>query len=162
VSVIIPNWNGAALLETLLASLEAQEGIGEVIVVDNGSSDNSVAIGRKAGAQVIELGSNAGFAAAANRGIRESTGEWLAILNNDVELGPGWLQTLVNAASAAGAWFACGKLLARDRPDLIDGTYDLICAGGTAWRCGAGRPDQPLWNRERPIQLTPFTALVVR
>jgi glycosyltransferase involved in cell wall biosynthesis len=55
VSVIIPNWNGAALLEALLASLQAQEGIGEVIVVDNGSSDNSVAIGRQAGARVIEL-----------------------------------------------------------------------------------------------------------
>ena len=84
VSVIIPNWNGAALLEALLASLQAQEGIGEVIVVDNGSSDNSVAIGRQAGARVIELRSNAGFAAAVNRGIREATGEWLAILNNDV------------------------------------------------------------------------------
>ncbi len=162
VSVIIPNWNGAALLEALLASLGAQEGIGEVIVVDNGSSDKSVEIGRKAGAQVIQLRANAGFAAAVNRGIREATGEWLAILNNDVELGPGWLKTLVNAATAAGAWCACGKLLQRSRPDLIDGTYDLVCAGGTAWRCGAGRPDQPVWNRERPIHLAPFTALVVR
>lgn len=162
VSVIIPNWNGAALLQSLLGSLGDQEGIGEVVVVDNGSSDESVGVALAAGARVIELRTNAGFAAAVNRGIGAAKGEWLAILNNDVELSAGWTTTLVHAAMGAGAWFATGKLLDRSHPDLIDGTYDAICAGGTAWRCGAGRPDQPLWNREKPIRIAPFTALLVR
>lgn len=162
VSVIIPNWNGAALLNELLASLRSQAGVDEVIVVDNGSSDNSVEVARQSGARVVEMATNAGFAAAVNRGIREARGAWLAILNNDVELSVGWVDTLVHAATAAGAWFATGKLLDRGQPGLIEGTYDAICGGGTAWRCGQGRPDGPLWNREKTIRLAPFTAILIR
>jgi GT2 family glycosyltransferase len=160
--VIIPNWNGAALLKPLLASLRSQEGVGEVIIVDNGSTDNSLEVAREAGARVIELRSNAGFAAAVNRGIEASTGVWLVILNNDVELGSHWVKSLITAANSAGAWFATGKLLDSRRPELIEGTYDAICAGATAWRCGAGRPDQAFWNREQTIRMAPFTAILVR
>lgn len=162
VSVIIPNWNGAALLKSLLVSLRTQEGIDEVIVVDNGSSDNSVEVARDAEARVIELQSNTGFAPAVNRGIRESKGAWLAILNNDVELTANWVKTLMSTASVRGAWFATGKLLDRNRPERIEGTYDAVCVGGTAWRCGTGQPDQALWNVEKPIRLAPFTALLAR
>ncbi len=64
-------------------------------MVDNGSSDNSADIAREAGARVIELSSNRGFAAAVNVGIRESTRDWLLVVNNDVELTEGWLATLL-------------------------------------------------------------------
>ena len=161
-SVIVPNWNGAPLLKPLLASLRSQERVEEVIVVDNGSLDNSVELAREAGVRVIALATNTGFAAAVNRGIEASTGTWLAIINNDVELGSHWVQTLAAGATVAGAWFATGKLLDAGRRDFIDGTYDAICAGGTAWRCGAGRLDQPLWNREKPIRFPAFTAILVR
>ena len=69
-----------------------------------------MAVARQAGAEVIAMEENAGFAAAVNRGIREvETPEWLAVLNNDVTLEPDWLEQLM--AKVGDAWFATGKLL---------------------------------------------------
>lgn len=161
VSVIVPNWNGADRLRTLFTSLACQRPIHEVLVVDNGSKDQSIAIAQEAGARVVAFPSNRGFAAAVNRGVLEAKADWVAILNNDVELQPGWLQTLYSVATEQSASFATGKLLDAKRRDHIDGTYDAISRGGTAWRCGAGRPDSPLFNREAPIQFPPFTAILV-
>ena len=63
--------------------------------MDNGSTDDSAAVATRAGAQVISLAANAGFAAAVNRGIREAAGsEWIGVLNNDVSLAPDWLATI--------------------------------------------------------------------
>ena len=160
VSVIIPNWNGAELLETLFVSLRRQDLVEEVIVVDNGSSDNSVEVATAANARVIRLTSNLGFAAAVNQGILSARHDWLLILNNDVELAAGWVQTVWNKAIEYSAWFATGKLMDRRKPENLDGTYDAVCRGGTAWRCGAGRKDGPAWNTEKRIGFAPFTALL--
>jgi hypothetical protein len=62
-----------------------------------------------------------------------------------------FLQRLVEAASARDAWFATGKLLCSGAEDMIDGTEDAICRGGTAWRVGSHRPDGPLFSFERLI-----------
>ncbi len=56
------------------------------------------------------MGRNAGFAAAVNRGIRESRGEWIAVLNSDVELAPDYLSSAWQPRDAT-AWFATGKIL---------------------------------------------------
>src|SRR6185369_16301852 len=119
----------------------------EVLVVDNGSSDGAPELARSRGARVIAMGRNAGFAAAVNRGIREARGEWIAVLNSDVELSPGYL----NALQQTGSWFATGKILSAGSRDRIDGTFDLVCRGGTAWRAGSGRHDGPLWSEARAI-----------
>src|SRR5438552_6206135 len=140
ISAIVPVWNGRELLERLLASLAAQtEPAAELLVVDNGSRDGAPELARQRGARVISMGRNAGFAAAVNRGIREARGEWIAVLNNDVELAPDYFQKL----RAANAWFATGKILsgAAPQPARIDATFDTLCRGGTAWRVGNGRPD---------------------
>ena len=56
VAVVIPNWNGSALLGNLLEKLRRQtHPIDRIIVVDNGSSDDSVNVSRNAGAEVIHL-----------------------------------------------------------------------------------------------------------
>ena len=162
VSVIIPNWNGADRLRRLFQTLSVQHPIHEVIVVDNGSTDSSVMLARDAGARVVGFTTNRGFAAAVNRGVTEAAAGWIAIINNDVELGPGWIETLLTAATANSAVFATGKLLNTTQRDLIDGTYDAVSRGGTAWRCGAGRPDGPLFSIEVSIQFPPFTAVLVQ
>ena len=161
-SVIIPNWNGAQRLKALLLALGSQQPIREVIVVDNGSSDDSVRVAQTAGVRVLARSVNSGFAVAVNEGVRAARSDWLLILNNDVELTAGWLQTLYDAAMARGAFFATGKLLHAADHRLIDGTYDAVCRGGTAWRCGAGQPDGRRFEVERAIQFAPFTALLVR
>jgi GT2 family glycosyltransferase len=169
ISAIVPVWNGRELLERLLATLEAQtRRADEVIVVDNGSTDGAPEMAAGRGARVIRMGRNAGFAAAVNRGIRESRGEWIAVLNSDVELAPEYFEVL----AARDAWFATGKILVAEGPlgplpngrgsGTIDGTFDLLCRGGCAWRVGSGRADGPLFSTARPIYSPPWTAVLFR
>ncbi len=165
IAAIIPHWNRRDLLLELLANLAQQtRPFDEIIVVDNGSTDDSVAVALANGAQVIKLEKNLGFAAAVNRGIQAShtsaQGDWIAILNNDVTLAPDWLETLLAATVTAD--FAAGKILRASDHRVIDGTFDLVSGGGCAYRCGAGRPDGPLWNQPRNISIAPMTAAIFR
>lgn len=164
ITAIVPVWNGRHLLERLLATLDAQtEPASELLVVDNGSHDGGPEMARDRGARVIPMGRNAGFAAAVNRGIREARHEWVAVLNNDVELAPDYFARLL----AADAWFATGKILSRgastaDASPRIDATFDAVCRGGTAWRVGSGRPDGPAFSAGREIYSAPWTAALFR
>jgi hypothetical protein len=163
ISAIIPNWNGGALVERVLEGLRTQTcPPEEIILVDNGSEDDSVEVARRKGAKVVALGRNAGFSGAVNRGIQESRREWLAIVNNDVEPARDWLEGLREAVEAPGAWFATGKLCNAAQRDSIDGTYDMLCRGGCAWRAGHGRRDGPMWAGGRKIGFAPFTAALFR
>ena len=162
ITAIVPVWNGRELLDRLLASLEAQtEPAAELLVVDNGSTDGAPELARARGARVIPMGRNAGFAAAVNRGIRESRGEWIAVLNSDVELAPDYFARLL-AAGATGAWFATGKILAAGSGHRIDATFDALCRGGTAWRAGNGRADGPAFSLALRIWSAPWTAALFR
>jgi GT2 family glycosyltransferase len=159
ISAIVPIWNGRADLERLLASLGVQtQPAAELLVIDNGSTDGAPDLARANGARVIPMGRNAGFARAANRGIREATGEWIAVLNSDVELAPDYFERL----SAVDDWFATGRILSMGDPSLIDGTFDLVCRGGTAWRAGNGCPDGPAFAAPRAIFSPPWTAALFR
>ena len=163
ISAIVPVWNGRELLVRLLDSLEAQtQRSGELLVVDNGSTDGASEAARERGARVIAMGRNAGFAAAVNRGIEESRGDWLAVLNSDVVLAPDYLAKLHAAADAGGAWFATGKILAAGSDDRIDGTFDTMSRGGTSWRVGNGRTDGAAFSAAREIWSPPFTAALLR
>jgi len=157
ISAIVPVWNGRELLARLLDSLEAQTlPAAELLIVDNGSTDGAPELARERGARVIAMRRNAGFAAAVNRGIREAAHPTLAILNSDVELAPNYLERL----AGAGAPFATGKILGMD--GRIDGTFDLTCRGATTWRCGAGQPDGPPYDKARAIHSPPWTAVLFR
>jgi GT2 family glycosyltransferase len=163
VAVVIPHFNRADLLATLLKHLAEQTyPIREITVVDNGSSDESVALAEEAGARVLRMGKNTGFAAAVNRGIEAAHTRWVVIMNNDVRMDSGWLSALMARVNAAGAWFATGKLLQAANPDRIDGAYDAISRGGAAWRCGHDRADGPLWSESRTIDFAPLTAALFR
>ena len=151
------------MLGKLLSELPAQTlPIHRVIVVDNGSSDDSVMVAKRAGADVIELSANTGFSRAVNLGIQSARADWIAILNNDVSPSEDWLRNLVQQAEAANAWFAAGKLLDASAGHRIEGAFDAICRGACAWRCGHGRPDSVLWNQPREIRFAPFTAAIFR
>src|SRR5712691_8143348 len=95
VAAVIPHWNRRDLLRALLDNLRRQtRGFDEIIVADNGSSDDSAEVALRAGARLVRLGANLGFAAAVNRGVAATDAEWVAILNNDVTLEAGWLAAL--------------------------------------------------------------------
>lgn len=163
VSVLIPHSNRRDLLERALACLRTQTLPPlEVLVVDNGSTDGSQEVARAAGAQVLQLPANLGFAAAVNRGLQAVSGERVALLNNDVEVAPDWIETLARALEQEGAWFAIGKLLDYRRRDLIDGVGDALTRGGAACRLGHGRPDGPWFDRRRRISFPSATAVLLR
>jgi GT2 family glycosyltransferase len=163
VAAVVPHWNRRDLVQTLLANLSEQtRPFDQIIVVDNGSTDDSAAVAERAGAKVIRLERNMGFAAAVNRGIEaahlESAADWIAILNNDVRLAPNWLETLLAAVKHDETWFVTGKILMAEDPSRIDGTFDAISRGACAYRCGWGKPDGPMWNEPRRIRMAPMTA----
>jgi len=97
-SVIIVSYNAREDLERCLASLR-ENGASvhhEVLVVDNGSTDGSAEAARQSSdVRLIETGTNLGFAAANNQGIRSSAGELLLLLNNDTIVPRGALDRLV-------------------------------------------------------------------
>jgi GT2 family glycosyltransferase len=163
VSIVIPNWNGAPRLAALFERLAGQSHpIHQILVVDNGSADDSAGVATRAGASVLPLATNKGFSHAVNCGVRAVTGDWIGILNNDVLPEPDWLRNLTEAAVSGNVWFATGKLLDASRRDRLDGTFDAICRGACAWRCGHDRPDSQLWNQSREILFAPFTAALFR
>ena len=166
VSVVIPHWNRAELLDRALLSVAAQclpsDFDVEVVVVDNGSEDDSVAVSRAHGARAIELGSNRGVSAALNRGIEQARGEWIVLLNNDVDLAPDWLAILLADAERTKAWFATGKLYDAVSRDRLDGTGDAVCRGGAAWRLGHGRLDGPVFAHPRSTYFPSATAALFR
>jgi GT2 family glycosyltransferase len=159
VAAIIPHYNRRDLLDPLFASLHAQtHPFNEIILVDNGSTDDSASVAQRHGATVLRLGANLGFAAAVNRGIAATNADWIAILNNDVTLAPDWLEQLLPTDSS----FAAGKILNAANPSLIDGTFDEISRGACACRCGQGEKDSPIWNEPRQIRMAPMTAAIFR
>lgn len=147
VSAAVLNFNGRPLLEVILPSLAAQTyGDFETIVVDDCSTDDSLEYLRAAwpAVRVVSAGpANVGVTAALNIAVAASQGEFVALLNNDIELSPRWLEALVveldrhpEAATAAG------KLLSyRDR-DRIDRAGDIYTRAGLAFGRGHGQLDQ--------------------
>jgi len=163
VTILIPVWNRADLLRKLLDSISAQRCTPKaVIVIDNGSTDDAPLVAQTWGARVISMGRNCGFAAAANRGIAQSTTAWVALINSDVELTSDWLGQLLLAARETNAWFATGKILSAADPAQIDGAWDLVAKSGCAWRAGFGRPDSPTFSKRRIIAMSSATAALYR
>ena len=103
VSVVVPAKNVAAYVGETLASALAQAEVSEVIVVDDGSTDATVAIVRAIRDPRLRLISNdsAGVSSARNLGARHASGEWLLFLDADDRLRPGAVATLLAAARGA-------------------------------------------------------------
>ncbi len=166
VSVIIPNFNGRELLRVALELLRQQTFRDfAVTVVDNGSSDGSAEhlAAEWPEVSVIALPTNSGFAGAVNAGIGATRSTYVALVNNDVELAPDWLENLIaliepdhSIASVTGklldyydrqrlqeagtlfAWTGNSRMRGADELDI--GQYDTVadvfsvCAGAAVYR----------------------------
>ena len=104
VTVVVVNLNRRQLLEACLRSLERQAGVSfETIIVDNASTDGSPEwveeYSRSAPYPVslIRNQENRGFCGSNNQGIARARGQFIALLNNDAEAEPGWLEQLLIA-----------------------------------------------------------------
>jgi GT2 family glycosyltransferase len=146
VTAVVLNYDGRHLLEVILPSLAAQTYASlHVLVVDNGSRDDSLAwlAEHWPGVEVLEIPENVGVAAALNRGVAAARGEYVALLNNDLELEPAWVGELVGALDRhpEAATAAC-KLRSYRRRDHLDGAGDAITRAITGFRRGHGEPDR--------------------
>ncbi len=97
--IVILNWNGVAHLRRFLPSVVAAAPAGvEVVVADNGSTDDSVAVltAEFPTVRVIRLDRNYGFAGGYNRALEHIEADYYILLNSDVETPAGWLEPLLD------------------------------------------------------------------
>lgn len=131
VSVITVNFNGARYLPDLLTSLGRQSySRYEVLLVDNGSTDDSVDIARQCAPEVriVQAPDNLGFSEGNNLGIREARGAYVALINNDTVVEPDWLEHLVDEACSSPAIGAVGSKILFARPFMpIAISSDTFC-----------------------------------
>ena len=125
-SIIIVNWNAGAFLPGCLESIKSSlfRAQYEVILVDNASTDGSIAVAQKRFPKtvIIENPDNLGFAAAVNQGIRVSSGKYILLLNPDTVLSPDTLQVMWDFMEKNKE---CG--VAGCRVLNPDGTLQLAC-----------------------------------
>jgi len=152
VAVVIPNYNGERWLPGVLESVAAQSiAPAEVLVVDDGSVDGSLALlaQRFPRVRVLALGRNGGFARAANAGIVAVAAEAVALVNTDVRLAPDWIERSAAALAAAPAAASVAtKLVDLDDPALIYDAGDVLRRDGACEQRGrferdGGRYDAP-------------------
>ena len=153
VRVIVLNWNGRSWLGGCLEALRQQVGGPfEIVLVDNGSTDGSADFVRERfpECRVVALGVNIGFAAGNNAGARGATVPYLAFLNNDTKVDPGWLAALVAAAeSDPSVGLVTSRVVFMDRPDVIDSAGDgYLRCGGAFKHLHGQRVDGRLASRE--------------
>ncbi len=154
-SVIIPHYNAARHLPTCFQALRAQTYPHlEIILVDNGSGDESVALTRRdyPEVKIIELGQNLGLTGAINRGIAQAHGEIIVPLNNDTEVAPGWAEALVEALNAyPDAGIVASKMLLFDRRDILHSAGDGFGTDGIPINRGVWQKDKGQFDRDSYI-----------
>jgi GT2 family glycosyltransferase len=140
--VVVAFRHGNALRRPLEALVGELRGGDELIVVDNGSGDETPDLAQEVApaARVIRNDENAGFPAACNQGAAEATGDLLVFLNPDAVVAPGWRDAIERPArdgSGLGAWQA---LVTAEGGKVINTRGGVLHFTGIAWAGGAGEP----------------------
>lgn len=155
VVVVIPQWNRKELLQHCLRSLQRQTFRSfRIVVVDNASQDGSPAMVRSEFPEVelFCLDHNTGFARAVNHGIRHSRQPYVAVLNNDTETDPGWLQAAVSALDRLPlAGFCASRIMDFCQRDRIDSAGDCISRTGLPYKMGLGETAVGKWLASRLV-----------
>ena len=155
-AVVILNWNGKKMLERFLPSVTAcTTGDAEVIVADNGSTDDSLDFVRAhyPGLRIIELDKNYGFAGGYNRALEQVEADYFVLLNDDVEVTPGWVEPVIQQMQQHPEMAICQpKLLMYDQRDTFEYAGG---AGGFIDKYGypfcRGMTSLPTWRKSTSV-----------
>ena len=153
VSVIIVNYNGENDLPACLQSLRLQTlSPAQILLVDNNSTDASCAVARRfAEVTLIRNRENAGFSRAVNLAAAAATGEILALLNNDVEVTPSFIELGAAAMHNPTVAAAAAKILFFDRRNVINGVGGGMNCLGYAWDRGLHEIDGGQYNQPEEV-----------
>jgi GT2 family glycosyltransferase len=158
VAVVIPSWNSLGLLERCLQSIRAQDAEIELMVIDNGSDDGSVAFLEREGVPHLALPHNVGFAPAVNLGVRSTAAAAILVLNADTVLEPGCVRALRLALEAdPGLGGVQPRILQLEaeptvaRGALLYSAGQALLADGRAIEEGAGEPQAGQFTRPHEI-----------
>jgi GT2 family glycosyltransferase len=155
VSIIIPTHNGIEYIPPCLDSLQKQaHRADEIIVVDDASADGTASLVARSypDVRLIRLEKNRGFAGAVNEGIRHASGQYVALLNNDTQAHPQWLNELVKVLDEQPEFSSCSsKMLFADQPERINSIGIGFTRSGIAMDVGLRQKDGPEFNRPRRI-----------
>lgn len=155
-SIVIPTYNGRALLANCLASLgqhlpHEHSWTTEVIVVDDASTDDTAdwLAAHFPWVRLVRRERNGGFCAAANAGIAAARGHFIHLLNNDTEVTPGWLEAGLAPFSDPTVGSVAPLVLVRSNPQRVDSAGDSYSLAGWPTKRGHGQPaerwiDRPL------------------
>ena len=142
-SVVVVTYNSVSAVGLTLAALVEQLGAeDELIVVDNASSDGTLAVVRELApsAVVVANAGNAGFAAAANAGGEQATGELLLFLNPDATPAPGFVEAIRAPLCDERGWTAWMGLVTAERGRVVNTNGGVLHFTGLAWAGEAGAP----------------------
>jgi N-acetylglucosaminyl-diphospho-decaprenol L-rhamnosyltransferase len=140
--VVVSYRSGEALRRTLPALTPELRENDELIVVDNASGDETLAVVAELApaATVIESRTNLGFAGGCNAGARAASAELLCFLNPDARPEPGFRDAIERPALDGSGWTAWQALVASDGGRLVSSAGGVLHFTGIAWAGAAGRP----------------------
>lgn len=154
-SVVIPHWNGLQFLSTCYEALRRQTYPNvEIILADNASTDGSQEYTREhyPEVRIVQLDRNYGFTGACNAGFRAAQGAYVALLNNDTEADPRWIESLVSAFERhPDAGFLASKMLLFDKRDHFHTAGDFFGVNGWPGNRGAWQKDEGQFDREEYV-----------
>ncbi len=139
VAIVILNWNGQKMLEKFLPFLFLSTYNNySIIVADNGSTDNSIHFLEEfyPQIQILKFEVNKGFAKGYNHALASVISEYYVLLNNDVEVEPGWIEPIIQLMQSDRMIAACQpKVLSHNDKSTFE--YAGACGG---WIDGYGYP----------------------
>ncbi len=167
-SVVIANYRGEELLSSCLDSLRAQDTDQpfEVVVVDDGSDDGSaeLVLSRYPEVRLLVNRRNVGPAAAKNIGASVARGEYLAFLDNDVELHPSWMRYMLEAMTSDGDGLgACAShIMLNGHSAVLNSTGGMINLLGYAWDRGIFDQDSGTYRHVPRVMYACTAAMMMR
>ena len=142
VTIIVVNWNGEKFLKDCLGALSCQTYANyEIILVDNGSSDNSISFVREnfPKVKIVSLSENTGFTGGNAAGLEVAIGDFVSLVNNDARPEKTWLENLIQPMLRNHTIGICASQLIFENSQTVNSAGDGLTTAGVGFNRGLGK-----------------------